>query len=244
MIVIGHRGAPTEALENSMDSFNKAVEAGCKMIELDVWCAKDSSLWVSHDSSLKRTANTNIEISSSLKSELSQVTLINHESLLELKDCLDKLLPAISINIELKNSSESAAHSLLNAITNLSDKSKIVISSFYIEPLEYIEKKDPSLQLALLWEENSSSENDPIEYLKRHSTWFFHPQANMLNYKIIQQLHENKTTVYPWVPRDGVEDQDREFFWQTIVAFKVHGLCTNYPREFNSWLKKIKGEQH
>ena len=36
MITIGHRGAPVLALENTIESFTKAFEAGINGIELDV----------------------------------------------------------------------------------------------------------------------------------------------------------------------------------------------------------------
>ncbi len=47
--VIGHRGAPTEAPENTLEAFEAAIDAGADMIEFDVRRARDGALVVSHD---------------------------------------------------------------------------------------------------------------------------------------------------------------------------------------------------
>lgn len=46
--VIGHRGALFEAVENTLESFQKCIEMGCDGIELDVFLLKDGSLVVFH----------------------------------------------------------------------------------------------------------------------------------------------------------------------------------------------------
>lgn len=54
-ILFAHRGASSIAPENTLSSFRKALEEGCKGIELDVHLTKDNHLAVIHDSSLRRT---------------------------------------------------------------------------------------------------------------------------------------------------------------------------------------------
>jgi glycerophosphoryl diester phosphodiesterase len=51
---IAHRGARAFAPENTLESFRKAVEIGCDMIELDVHRSKDGTIVVHHDDNLKR----------------------------------------------------------------------------------------------------------------------------------------------------------------------------------------------
>ena len=237
MKVIGHRGAPFEALENSFSSFSKAISIGCQMIELDAWLALDGTMWVCHDNSLKRTAGRNLNISSSKKKDLENIRLSNGEALPSLDLCLKKLLPSINLNIELKDSSSEAAKALVNLLSSGYQKSKLVISSFHIEPLETIEKLDNSLQLALLSEENNSYKESPFIYLKDHEDWFFHPEAAKLDLETVSKLHETNTKIFPWASKIGPEDKDREEFWNKMKNFGVHGLCTNYPREFLNWLQ-------
>lgn len=55
--VTAHRGDDANAPENTMPAFEKAVEAGADIIELDVRQTKDGVFVIMHDESLNRTAN-------------------------------------------------------------------------------------------------------------------------------------------------------------------------------------------
>ena len=47
-LVVGHRGALYEELENTIPAFEKCLEWGCDMVELDVFLLKDGNLIVFH----------------------------------------------------------------------------------------------------------------------------------------------------------------------------------------------------
>ena len=57
-LIIGHRGAAGLEAENTLPSFQRALDLGCDAIELDVQCSKDnhdhSPLWVIHDDTVNR----------------------------------------------------------------------------------------------------------------------------------------------------------------------------------------------
>ncbi|KAM9733300.1 LOW QUALITY PROTEIN: glycerophosphodiester phosphodiesterase domain-containing protein 5-like [Menidia menidia] len=55
--LIGHRGAPMLAPENTVMSFEKAVEAGGEGLETDVTISFDGVPFLMHDSTLRRTTN-------------------------------------------------------------------------------------------------------------------------------------------------------------------------------------------
>ncbi|XP_050934497.1 LOW QUALITY PROTEIN: glycerophosphodiester phosphodiesterase domain-containing protein 5-like [Lates calcarifer] len=55
--LIGHRGAPMLAPENTLMSFEKAVEAGSKGLETDVTISFDGVPFLMHDRTLQRTTN-------------------------------------------------------------------------------------------------------------------------------------------------------------------------------------------
>ncbi|XP_061829242.1 glycerophosphodiester phosphodiesterase domain-containing protein 5 [Nerophis lumbriciformis] len=56
-MLIGHRGAPMLAPENTLMSFEKAVEAGGDGLETDVTISYDGVPFLMHDSTLRRTTN-------------------------------------------------------------------------------------------------------------------------------------------------------------------------------------------
>ncbi|MBU1984691.1 glycerophosphodiester phosphodiesterase [bacterium] len=51
-LILGHRGAPHSAPENSLESFRIALAAGADGIELDVQITGDGVLVAHHDGSL------------------------------------------------------------------------------------------------------------------------------------------------------------------------------------------------
>ena len=53
-LVIAHRGASAHALDNSIDAFAKAIEAGADMIEFDVRRTADGALIAFHDPAVGR----------------------------------------------------------------------------------------------------------------------------------------------------------------------------------------------
>jgi glycerophosphoryl diester phosphodiesterase len=56
-LVVAHRGASTQAPENTMEAFRLGVEAGADAIELDVHLTADGQLAVIHDETLDRTTD-------------------------------------------------------------------------------------------------------------------------------------------------------------------------------------------
>lgn len=57
MWIIGHRGAPTLAPENTLASFSKALKLGVDAIELDVHLTADRQVVVLHDATVDRTTD-------------------------------------------------------------------------------------------------------------------------------------------------------------------------------------------
>jgi glycerophosphoryl diester phosphodiesterase len=49
VLIVAHRGASSEAPENTLEAFDRAIEVGADMIEFDVRRASDGSLVISHD---------------------------------------------------------------------------------------------------------------------------------------------------------------------------------------------------
>ena len=52
--IIGHRGMPSEYVENTLPGALGAYFAGADMIENDVWLSRDGELFINHDQTLKR----------------------------------------------------------------------------------------------------------------------------------------------------------------------------------------------
>ena len=74
LLRIGHRGAKTYEIENTLESFGKAIELGANAIEFDVRKSADAELIVSHDDNLKKVFGKDVTISHTTAEELKQLT--------------------------------------------------------------------------------------------------------------------------------------------------------------------------
>jgi glycerophosphoryl diester phosphodiesterase len=56
-LVVAHRGASIEAPENTIEAFERAVDAGADAVEFDVRITADGSAVVMHDPDVDRTTD-------------------------------------------------------------------------------------------------------------------------------------------------------------------------------------------
>lgn len=72
-LIIGHRGASAHAPENTLASFQRAIDDGAEGIEFDVRLARDGVPVVIHDETLARTAGVNSLVSALTSAELAEI---------------------------------------------------------------------------------------------------------------------------------------------------------------------------
>jgi len=61
-------------IENTLESFSKAIELGANAVELDVQQSKDAKLIINHDDNLKRAFGKGVPLSEATLEELKQLT--------------------------------------------------------------------------------------------------------------------------------------------------------------------------
>ncbi len=71
--VTGHRGNPEAAPENTLESFENAIELGCDFIETDVHLTRDGRLMLCHDASTLRTCGEDLRFAESDSAELRRL---------------------------------------------------------------------------------------------------------------------------------------------------------------------------
>lgn len=168
---MGHRGAPTEAPENSLDSFRHAVAAGVDAIELDVQLTADHRLAVVHDWSLERLTHQPLVVEREPWSRLRDLRLlepdgsVSTETIPELAQVFRLLPRRLPVNVELKRR-HADPEALLNAVCPLLDeRERCWVSSFDWDLLQRLRQRRPNLLLA------------PLESRRRRR---FEPTAELL----------------------------------------------------------------
>jgi glycerophosphoryl diester phosphodiesterase len=241
MIVIAHRGANKEAYENSWSAFEKAIEAGADRLELDVQITKDHEAIICHDPDLKRMGVADRSISELTRKECEALKLPNGEPMPFLDQVIERLLPQVELNIEIKPDTALAAQIVARALEGSPHAGKVIISSFQPTPLIYLGRHHPELTLACLW--GSFQNRHPLAFLmpfyfmKRCHARILHPETRLVSKALVSFCHARGWKVFPYVTMKG-EDDNKVALWQKMKAAGVDGLCSNYPREFKKWLQQ------
>jgi glycerophosphoryl diester phosphodiesterase len=136
MIIIAHRGAPAEAVENTRSSFLAALRSGAHMLETDLHVTRDGHLVVHHDPGTRRLLGVRKIIAQEPLARLLLLRYANGDGLLTLEDLLKLVGARLPINLELK-APGTAAH-LITYLREQPYPGKILISSPRIEELRYV----------------------------------------------------------------------------------------------------------
>lgn len=105
---MAHRGASDHAPENSLASFDLAVQHGADLIETDIWLTADGEIVCHHDPTLQRMAGDPRRITTVSLSQLSTLRLntehgIGGERIPTLAQLVEQTPPEVVIVTELKD---------------------------------------------------------------------------------------------------------------------------------------------
>lgn len=134
--VIGHRGAAAHAPENTLASFAKAAELGCRMVEFDVRLTRDGVPIVFHDDTLERRTDGFGPVGARNLAELKRLDAGQGERIPTLDEVLTLCLGhCLAVNIEIKpdrGAERATALAALHAAGRLwpSDRPSPLVSSF------------------------------------------------------------------------------------------------------------------
>ena len=111
-LVVGHRGAPAHAPENTLAAFRRALADGAELLECDVHLSADGHVVVMHDETIDRTAAADSPrrtgaIGELTRAELDEVLLEGGEKVPSLEELL--ALTTVPVFIEVKAAAAASA---------------------------------------------------------------------------------------------------------------------------------------
>ena len=154
----------------------------------------------------------------------------------------ENALPAIKYNIEIK--SEEGEDNVFNPepkkfvelVYNEIENQKIIgqtnLQSFDVRILQEIKKKDPTIQIALLVENEDGIEIN----LKRLGFIpnIYSPDFYLVDSVLVKSVHERKMKLIPWTVNDITDIKK-------LVALGVDGIISDYP---NRVIETIQNNKH
>ena len=208
ILKIAHRGYSEKYPENTMPAFEKAIDAGADMIELDIHLSKDGKLVVIHDNHIDRTSDGSGQVKDlTLKELLSFNYNYNNREpgfvkIPTLEEVIDKAIGKVQLNIEIKNCPYryNGIESELIGLLKHKDFSKdAIISSFDHYSLLELKKIDPEIKIGLLYDSVWLKFEDEIEELNPFS---IHPGIDVVDPDQLKWAKEKGLMVYTWVAKD------------------------------------------
>ena len=209
VLILGHRGA-AQLTENTIPSFEKALELGADGFELDVRKTADGQLIVVHGSVVGGLA-----VQSSSYEQLRK--LPRGFEVPRLKDVLEKFGPQAHLYIELKAPGfEQEAVDLIRASGN---PAKTLVLAFQPQTLTKVHEIMPDLPLGFIYNRTQDEElrhNCPIDVLI--------PQFKLASRELIEEVHSEGLTVVPFTVNEAPEIK-------RLLQLGVDGVITDYPEK-------------
>lgn len=219
--VVGHRGAPSlETPENTIESFQRAIEIGVSIFELDVHLSRDGEMVVIHDGDLTKATRGSIRgyVREFPLRKLQNITIWGGSRIPTLEDVLRLNFP---IMIELKAGQNDKIYPNLvkKAVKLLKDlkfTKEVIFISFYPEYLMEL-KKFPRFKKMLL-----SKTFPDLNVLKDLGLYGIGIEHSSLTPENVRQAHERKLKVFAWTV-------DKEEDIRAVLNLGVDFIASNDP---------------
>lgn len=216
-LCFGHRGACGYESENTLRSFERAINMGCQWIELDVYCV-EGELLVIHDDSLERTTNGEGEVMDSSLAYLRSLDAGDGQQIPTFREVVDLVDKRCAINIELKGPNTAAPVSAyVNSLcANGWPENHFLFSSFHHAELA---KADIRFRRGALFHKSMPNYFQRTAQLNAYS---INLSIKLVEQKLVIEAHDHGLKVLVYTVNKA-EDIRR------MVEMGVDGVFCDYP---------------
>ena len=218
----GHRGVPTLAEENTLASFQAAIDKKMDGLELDIQMSNDRHMIVYHDEHVNYQNNPKTSIQSLTLDEINTITIKSHP-IPTLEQVVNILPDNMILNIEIKSyglSSFGIEKKLINLIHQRAIESQIIISSFNPFVIKKIKNIDKKISTAFIWcAESYYSYRLFTNYSKPDA---FHVDINDMNQDMVKWCNKKNINIYAYTVNSKEELQKAQ-------QYNVNGIFTDNP---------------
>jgi glycerophosphoryl diester phosphodiesterase len=240
--IVGHRGARGIAPENTLASFQKAIDIGVDAVEFDLHVSKDGKLVVMHDPNIERTTDGTGEIGDFSSEELGRLNAAAKfvgeiaygvQRIPTLQQVLDLIDGKVGIYLEIKLRSNNTRYPgieqmMLDVVRKYNVLASTLVSSFDFATLDEVKRLEPTLRTQVnisvgYFEslENKEPKAVAADLVKRGFRWIA-INKKFLTLEMFSALKDQGLNVHPW----AVNDVDE--MWQ-FIDMGVDLITTDRP---------------
>jgi glycerophosphoryl diester phosphodiesterase len=237
--IIAHRGASGHAPENTMASFQRAVELGSTFIETDLQVTRDGHFVAIHDHTVDRTTNGSGEVHSFTLDALRQLDAglwFDREFMGERLPTLEEIIDFSGKNdvvfyLELKYRAVTGMdHALAAALGRAKSTARTMVISFDASALARLRRIDPAIMMGFLVEDIGP---DSIQAALDLGVRQLCPEFSALDGKFVEQAHRADLPVVAWTV-NGAEEM------RAMIAAGVDGIMTDFPDRLRAVIEDLQ----
>lgn len=230
VLVMGHRGSPKAAPENTLKSFQMAMQAGADMVEVDVRRTADDYLVCMHDPNVSSTTNGVGMVEELSLKEIKSLDAGEGQEVPLLGEVFDLVQGKIGINIDIK--SVGVEKHVVDLIIERRMLDYAIISSFFLMSLEIVKDLNKEVKTGALFQLGM---NDAVKNTLNVGADAIHPVLSDVTLELVELAHREGLKVNVW----GVDD---EASMLQMLEWDVNGIITDFPeiavRVVDDWLKE------
>jgi len=228
VFVVGHRGAPRRARENTLDSFDFAESLGADAIELDVRQTRDGEAVVFHDEQIQ-LGSQHLPVRSFTTREIEKLTLpseFGEYRIPRLDEVFHRYGSAVRYIVEIKTSLSTHRLTMARRVAHLASvfgvAHRCVFASFDTEILKLVKDVEPSLALSFLFDHPVALPEPgrptplfpPVDAIG--------PARELVTPYVMDQATRSGLSVHPWTADDEAEIR-------RLLGLGVASVTTNAP---------------
>jgi glycerophosphoryl diester phosphodiesterase len=234
---IAHRGASGTRPENTFSAYDRAVELGADMIEIDLHLTRDGAIVITHDEDLERLGGEG-KVADADLATLRGLDAGDGQTVPTLDEVLDRFGSRIPFNLELKTRAGVGAYPGLEQATlekivarGLLDRT--LFSCFDDGVLERVRELRPEARVALLVSPRSAGRE--VERARVLGAEALNPWIGMATPDLLAEARSSGLAVY-------VFTVDQPADMRRLVGHGVSGLFTNFPERMRELWPAPLGE--
>lgn len=226
--IVGHRGAPRHARENTIESFDRAEVLGVDAIEFDVRQTRDGEAVVFHDEEIV-LGNQRVSIRSFTVREIEKLLLpseFGEFRIPRLEEVFHRYGHAMRYLVEVKTSAQTQLGLMARRVGSLAGefglRARCLVASFDAEFLRKMRETDSELATSFLFDHpvalpepgRATPLFPPVDAIG--------PRRDLITALLLSQAVEAGLTVHPWTV-DETEEIRR------LIEAGVASVTTNAP---------------
>lgn len=234
---IAHRGASAYEPENTLRAFERAIEMGATMLELDVHLTRDGHPIVIHDVDLSRTTNGAGRVTELSLEQIKRFNTDQGEEVPTLSEVIELARGLVQLYVELKG--QRTPEPVVKALRAGAFVDQALVASFYPWLIQKVKFLEPRVRTSMLVRREDRGAHF-VDWALAVEADYVHPcwedesptPHKLVTSAMISHIRQQGLGIILW-------HEERPEELRELVKLDVDGICTNTPDVLSKLLKEI-----